>query len=196
MGFRYNQSKATNFSGIKSEGVYECIIVNATEKTTQNGKTFLSVSAVIRNDVEQKYKNAYIFHSLWKRKKPTEMDMQVNGYSFGQVMALGKAAGLPDGKDYDGLESFCNDLKNRPVRITLKHSEYKGQLREEVRYIEVTKFPDVKHIFKATASNDGFAPQTQTAYASQQQQTVANKNSYSSYSNNNANDISDEDLPF
>ena len=193
MGFRYNQSEATDFSGIKPEGVYECVIVNATEKTNQNGKTYLSVSAVIRNDVEQKCKNAYIFHSLWKRKEPTEADMSVNGYGFGQVMTLGKAAGLPDGKDYDGLDDFCKDLINRPVRITLKHGEYKGQPREEVRYIEVTKCPDVKHVFKTATSNDGFMPPTQTAYASQQQQTATNN---SSYSNNNASDISDEDLPF
>lgn len=36
--------------------------------------------------------------------------MQVNGYGFNQVMTLGKAAGLPDGKDYDSLKQFLGEL--------------------------------------------------------------------------------------
>ena len=34
----------------------------------------------IGEDVEQGYKNGYIFNTLWKRKEPTEADLQVKGY--------------------------------------------------------------------------------------------------------------------
>ena len=100
MGFKNDFSQAQQNSNLKPEGDYEVLIVKAEERQTKNGKLGLNFSMVIRNDVDQAYKNGYIFHTLWKRREPTAADRQVNGYSFGQVMALGKAAQLPDGKDY------------------------------------------------------------------------------------------------
>ena len=98
MGFKANWSEAAQPNSLKPEGDYECLIAKAEERDYTNSKgeekTCLNISFVIRNDVEQGYKNGYIFHTLWKRIEPTENDMQVNGYGFNQVMAIGKAAGL------------------------------------------------------------------------------------------------------
>lgn len=151
MGFKANQSEATQQSNIKPEGDYECLIQSVEERITRNGATGLNVAMVIRNDVQQNYKNAYIFHTLWKRKEPTEADKQVNGYGFGQVMALGKAAGLPDGKEYDSLHQFCEELVGKPLRVTIKHEEYKGNMQERVSWLNPTKFSEVNHIAKPKA---------------------------------------------
>lgn len=151
MGFKANQSEATQQSNIKPEGDYECLIQSVEERITRNGATGLNVAMVIRNDVQQNYKNAYIFHTLWKRKEPTEADKQVNGYGFGQVMALVKAAGLPDGKEYDSLHQFCEELVGKPLRVTIKHEEYKGNMQERVSWLNPTKFSEVNHIAKPKA---------------------------------------------
>jgi len=148
MGFSNDFSKADSGNGIKPEGDYEVLIVKAEEKVNKNNKTYLNLSMVIRNDIEQKFKNGYVFHRLWKRKEPTAADMQVNGYGFGQIMALGKAAGLPDGKDYPDLAAFLADLMKKPVLIHIKHEEYKGEPQETVSSISVTKHPDVRHVMK------------------------------------------------
>lgn len=147
MGFTNDYSQADQ-GGLKPEGDYEVIITKAEEKQTKNGETGLNLSMVIRNDVEQKYQNGYIFHTLWKRKEPTAADMQVNGYGFGQIMALGKAAGLPDGKDYADLAAFLADVVKKPVRVHLIHEEYNGTEQERVSYINPTKYPNVSHIMK------------------------------------------------
>jgi len=187
MGFKVNHKEAAQGNGIKPEGDYECIILKAEEKETKNGKKNLSFALVVRNDVEQNYKNAYIWHTLWKRKEPTQSDMQVNGYSFGQIMAIGQSAGLPDGKDYDSLEDFCNDLLNRPIRVTIKHEEWNGNMQERVSYVNTTRFLNCQHKFKerSKASHTGYAEKPQQlvnqAVQTQQQQFV---------------DISDDDLPF
>lgn len=154
MGFKTNLSEAEQGNSIKPEGNYECIIIKAEERTTKNGATGLNFSMVVRNDVDQKFKNGFIFHTVWKRREPTQADLQVNGYGFGQIMALGKAAQLPDGKDYENLEQFIKELINKPVLITLKHEEYKGELQERVSYINVTKRSDVKHVHKNKTSNE------------------------------------------
>lgn len=170
MGFKANQNEATQQSSIKPEGDYECLIAKISERKytkNENGvdveKCCLNIAMVIRNDIQQNYKNAYIFHTLWKRKEPTEADKQVNGYGFGQVMALGKAAGLPDGKEYDSLQQFCEELVSKPLRVTLKHEEYNGKTQERVSWLNPTKFPEVNHISKPkTVSNDTYANQNQS----------------------------------
>lgn len=165
MGFKTNLSAAQN-DGLKPEGDYECIITAIEERTTNNGKTGLNITMVIRNDVQgQKYGNACLFHTLWKRREPNEFDMQVNGYGFGQVMALGKAAGLPDGKDYDSLRQFCEELINKCVRVTIRHDEYNGKKREAVSCINPTKFTDCRHQFKSSAQNTAAAVTQQTGLA-------------------------------
>lgn len=194
MGFKANQSEAVQGSELKPEGDYECIIVNCEERTTRNNATGLNFSLVIRNDIaEQKYKNAYLFYTLWKRRQPSEADMQVNGYSFGQVMAMGKGAGLPDGKDYENLEEFCNDLMNKPIRVTVKHSTYNGNPKEEISYVNVTKYPAVNHIFKPKST------QTSTGYAAKPQAFAGNNGANSTPSYNAVPDIpvpDDDDIPF
>lgn len=191
MGFKNNYAEADMGNNIKPEGDYECIIQKIEERTTRNGATGLNISMVIRNDVEQKFRNGIIFHTLWKRREPTEMDKQVNGYGFGQVMALGKSAGLPDGKDYESLTEFCNDLINKPVRVNLKHEEYNGKMQERVNYLNPTKFPEVKHIPKQSGSGqqNGFTAPAQQSFATQNATAPAIQTGY-------ADMPTDEDLPF
>ena len=190
MGFKNNYSAASqgDFS-IKPEGDYEVIIKGIEEKTTRNNKTGLNMKLLIRNDVpDQKFGNGFLFHTFWKRKEPTELDMQVEGYGYGQIMNLSKAAKLPDGKEYESLAEYCNDLIDKCIRVTLKHEEHNGKPQERISYINETKFPDCKHVYKesTTANKNGFASKPQEFNTTAQQQ------------NYSPVDISldDEDLPF
>lgn len=149
MGFKANWSEAAQSNSLKPEGDYECLIAKVEERVTKNGKENLNISMVIRNDVEQNYKNGYIFDTLWKKKEPTNADLQVKGYSYGQIMALGKAAGLPDGKEYDSLEQFLEELIKKPVRVTIKHEEYNGKSTGASKLEKSYKISDCKAYSKA-----------------------------------------------
>lgn len=153
MAFKTNWQEATTGGEIKPEGDYECIITGIDERTTKNGKTKLGVTLTIRNDVEgQKYGNACLFYDIWKAKEPTEADMSVNGYRFGQIMSIGKAASLPDDKDYPDMNAFIADLRNKCVLAHMEHEEWEGKKQERVRWLNPTKHPDCKHVFKAKAT--------------------------------------------
>lgn len=164
MGFKNDFSQADS-GNIKPEGDYECIITAVEERTTKNGKTKLGVQMVIRNDIAgQKYGNAMLFYDIWKRKEPTQIDMQVGGYGFSQVMSLGKAAGLPDGKDYASLKEYCEDLLNKCVIAHLEHEDYNGNTQERIKWLNPTKHPECKHVFKkkeSFSSEQTFAKNTQ-----------------------------------
>ena len=174
MGFTNDYSKAQD-NGIKPEGDYEVIIAEARERQTKNGATGLNLHLVIRNDVDQKFKNGYIFMQLWKRKEPTAADMQVNGYGFGQIMALGKAAGLPDGKNYADLTEFLKELVGKPVLAHLVHDTYNGAKREQVQYLNPTRFPEVRHVMKkkVDVARDDYAKPSEGYAASAVQSAAA-----------------------
>lgn len=141
---------STNFSDVTTivpQGKYEVLIMSAYEDVTRTtNKQYIKTVLIIRNDVEQNYKNYKIYYPLWKRKNPTEQDMLAGGYGAG-LQLLSRAAGIPSGVSFDSIAAWLDMLKNKPVQITLEHEEWNGELREKVRYVNASKYPDVKHKF-------------------------------------------------
>lgn len=166
MAFRADYSKAQQSDSIKPEGDYECIVQKIEERTTMNGKRKLSVWLVIRNDVEQGYKNGLIFHDIWAKKSPDADDAAVNGYNYAQLMALAAAVRLPQDKDYPDLAALIADMLNKPVKAHLCHNEYNGKTYEKIDRVLTTNYPDVKHKPKTAAPVAG-------AYATPVQQFAA-----------------------
>lgn len=193
MGFSTNYEGVSGDYGLIQAGEYEVVIRNIEERTTKNGATGINLSLVIRNDVEQKYKDRYLFHTLWKRKEPTEADMQVQGYSFKQIMILAKSAKLPSGKAYENVQQLCEDLLKRPLRVTVEHeiNNYDGKTRENIRYINESKFPECRHVYKekkSAAASETIAPKPQDQFAAQTANT-AGLDEFEEI-------LNDEDIPF
>lgn len=170
MGFATNYENL-NDNEILPVGSYEVIIKSAVPAETKSGKSMLDIRMVVRNDVEQKYKNRYIFHSLWKRKEPTQMDMQVDGYSFKQLMSLAKAVRLPSGKDYATVDDLCKDFVNKVCKVDIIHEPDTNDpkiIRAKVSFCKETGYPDCKHVFAAPAAavtNSTYQPPKQDAFA-------------------------------
>lgn len=150
MGFSVNHEEASSGATLIPEGEYEVVIKAAFEDTTKKGTVYINIPLIVRNDVEQKFQNAYIWHALWKRKEPTAEDRGCGGYSTKQIQTLSKMAGLENGKKYEGLEDWCDDLKHRMIRITVKHEEYNGNVSAKVGYVNESKHQKLKHQFKTT----------------------------------------------
>ena len=132
------------------EGNYECIIKQAGVTATPGGTLYFSVRFVVRNDVQQKYQNRSIFHTIWQKKpeKQTEEDKSVEGFSYKQLMNLCQYAGLPSGKSYDSLNDLGEDLKGKCVLINVKYQEWNGKPTTNI-WCSNTKNPDCKHIDKS-----------------------------------------------
>lgn len=167
MGFSndHKQAAQSDYS-LKPEGDYEVIIKSIEEKKFSTGTKGINLKLLIRNDVpNQRFGNGFLFHTFWKRKQPTELDKQVNGYSYGQLMNLSKSANLPDGKSYETLEEFFADLVDKCIRVTVKHDDYNDKWREVITWITETKYPECKHVYKDRTQNDGFAQNNNQAFA-------------------------------
>lgn len=190
---------STNYDDLGSsllpEGKYECIVKDAFPSETKKGTPYLDIRLVIRNDVEQKYQNKYIFHSIWKKKEPSEQDKQVDGYSFKQLMSLANAAGLPSGKNYASVEELCKDFVGKCVGVETEHDEYDGKTNVRVKYCNKTEYPECKHVFKeASAAADS------NTYQKPKQDAFAQPATVRTQSNIDLDDfeeiIGDGDLPF
>lgn len=156
--FKTDTNKATEGGTLKPEGDYEVVILKAEKATTPNGKEKLAFRYVIRNDVDQKFKNGLIFDDIWKKHEPNEDDLSVDGFNYGQLMALARAARLPDGKEYESLDAFLAELVGKPLKVHLYHDPRNGKMNEKVDKRYPTDFPDVKHVQKTSASSvSGYA---------------------------------------
>lgn len=194
MGFSTNYDDIPDDYGIIPEGEYEVVIRNIEERATKNGAVGLNLSLVIRNDVEQKFKDRYLFCTYWKRKEPTAADMQVQGYSFKQIMRLAKSAKLPSGKAYENVQELCADLLKRPLRVTVEHetSSHDNKMRENIKYVNESNFPECKHVFKekkTAVTSDMVAQKPQEQFAQSNNMSYGSLGDFEEI-------LSDGDVPF
>lgn len=153
MAFSTNYENIGSGNELLPVGKYECIVRDAVPAATKNGTPYLDIRFVIRNDVSQKYQNKYIFHSIWKKKEPSEQDKQTDNYSFKQLMNLANAVKLPSGKNYASVAELCKDIAGKCCNVEIEHSDNGGQTRERVKFCNQTSFPECKHVFRTAGSS-------------------------------------------
>jgi hypothetical protein len=166
----FNLDFNDTFDGGKiKDGYYEVIINRASEGATPGGAEYAEFDLIVRNDIDQPYKNKHIFHKVWKSK-------QTHKYNMKMFNTIGKAAKLQSGKTYKSFDDLLNDFVHKTALIFVKveESEYNGKTyeNENVKSWAETKYPDVQHQFKNDDNSNANDQSMQTA------------------------DIQDDDLPF
>ena len=201
MNFTTNNDTTGAGSDLLPAGTNECLVKSSSMNVSKKGTEYFDVRFVIRNDVQQKYQNKYIFHSMYRRKEDrlTEADKQVDGFSFKQIMALAEHAHIPIGKNYTTLDDLGKDIINKPMLVEVAHKEWGGEDHVVVKFVNETKYPDCKHVYKEAAApnnNQTYARKPQQQFAGQQTQpavptapTIGNMEDFEEI-------ISDSDLPF
>lgn len=138
------------FEGGLADGTYEVVIQSMAETATPRGAEHISVVLVVRNDVEQKGKNALIFHNIWKAKATGK-------YNKSMINVIGKYARMSQDKVYNSLQDVFDDLERKPMKVTVKNesSEYNGKTYENlnVKRWDYTGLPHVQHEFKEKNDN-------------------------------------------
>lgn len=123
---------ATNFKELNDTipaGIYEAAISGVEDDGTK-----IVIGLEIRKDVPQDYAGRTLSHWMYKLREPKEIDQAVGGYSYNQLMRLGKAARLPEGKSYGSLSEYLADLVGKAVQVELWHEEYNGKKYLKVKY--------------------------------------------------------------
>lgn len=122
------------------EGEYECVIGRVMEASTKNGTDYIDVKLDIREDVKNPGEGI-LYESIWKAKNPTKNDSGCGGYQAWKIQQLSKAAGLPNGKSYQNLGEWAEDLLGRAVLAIVYHDTYRGKKRARVGEFRPSKAP-------------------------------------------------------
>lgn len=109
-------------NGSIADGEYEVVISQCNENATPGGAEYIQFDLIIRNDVEQAYKNCHIYHKIWKAKATGKYNMK-------SLNTIGKACKLEKDKTYASFEALLQDFVRKTVRVTVKNelSDYDGK---------------------------------------------------------------------
>ena len=109
---------------IIAEGDYECVVAEAEVTESKAGNPMLKLTVTIRSDVKQPHRKQKLWDYLVASEKAA--------FKFQQV---GKAVGLPNGKDFKTLEEYRNAILYKAVKVKVVHeeSEYQGEKRKQAR---------------------------------------------------------------
>lgn len=178
--FTTDYSQVNDGNVLLPEGEYEVIFRSVDEGVSKKGYPNINVAMVVRNDIEQQYKNKYVWDTLMQKKDKTQADLSVGGYSYKRIQQLSKGAGLPNGKSYANIAEWCEEFTNRCARVTVYHETYEEKTRAKVKWYNETKYPNCKHIWKSADDDEEFVTDETPA------QTQAPRTAV----------INDDDVPF
>jgi hypothetical protein len=110
------------FEGKIEDGNYEVVVNRVSEDATPGGAEFVEFDLIVRNDVDQKFKNVHIFHKVWKAKDTGKYNMKT-------FNTIGRACQLQNGKSYKSLKELLDDYVMKTVIVNVKNedSEYNGK---------------------------------------------------------------------
>ena len=189
-GFTVDTNNTQEQQGLIKPGNYEVVIKEVTEGASQQkGTPFIQLELVVRNDVNQEFKNKHIWYTIWDTPATRE-----KGIYAKQINTVSKHAGVQNGASFNSVADWGRFITGRPVLATVKHEEYNGDTKERVTFINATKFPQCQHSWKQENSNN------QSSQLANNQPTSYNNNQNvagtgQAWQGNN-NPADDEELPF
>lgn len=132
-------------------GIYEAAVSGAEDDGTK-----IVIGLEIRKDLQQPCAGRTFSHWMYKLHEPKEIDKVVGGYSYNQLMRIGKAARLPEGKSYGSLSEYLADLAGRAVQVELWYEEWSGKKYLRVRYWNESEAPELSYQPEPRPRQEGF----------------------------------------
>ena len=191
MAFTVDTNNTQEQQGLIKPGDYEVVIKEVTEGASQQKRTpFIQIELVVRNDVNQEFKNKHLWYTIWDTPTTREKGMYAK-----QINTVSKHAGVQNGASFNSIQDWGRFIQGRPVLATVKIEEYNGDQKERVAFISATKFPQCMHKWEkpSNGSNQGSSgaygqtSQTNNNGGSQQYSQGSNQNYNNGQQGNNSN---------
>ena len=203
MAFTVDTNNIQEPQGIMKPGDYEVVIKEVTEGTSkQKGTPFIQIELVVRNDVNQEYKNKHLWYTIWDTPTTREKGMYAK-----QINTVSRHTGVQNGTNFNSVADWGRFIQGRPVLATVKIEEYNGEQKERVQYIGATKFPQCMHKWEKQNNNSNQGNGNQNGGSTNQgngwynngQNVAGTGQAWQGNQNNNpgySQPVNDDDLPF
>lgn len=131
-----------NDNGLMAKGEYECYVKDCKETTTKTGKQVIAFDFVVRNDVEQAYKNKHIFKNFY-------LDEATGQYPEKKIGKYANALGIEKGASFD-----LPDLIGRCCVVVITHfTTDDGETRDCIYYL---KSSDAEPLMQSAPASEDF----------------------------------------
>ncbi|MBR3889079.1 DUF669 domain-containing protein [bacterium] len=129
-GYTYNAE-----SSVKKEGAYECFIEKMEIGETQSGVKRVNITFRIRSDVEQAYKGAVIYDTIWREKENPDF------FDRKKVNRLLGTQNVKEGTTFSSIDEIVGFLTNKFLQVNLgvRFSEYSGKDENVVKFYSSSK---------------------------------------------------------
>ncbi|WAO22052.1 DUF669 domain-containing protein [Paenilisteria newyorkensis] len=142
----YNVDTTKGLNQRVEAGTYEVFINNMSEEALPSGKEFISVDILIRNDVNQQFKDRQFKERLWMKKDGT-------GYVLALLGSIKKALGNEGEFNYPSFAKMREDFLRKPFQVkidwTTTKNEATGKEYTNLNFLEVnpSAMPGLNHHF-------------------------------------------------
>ncbi|WP_430534450.1 DUF669 domain-containing protein [Listeria rocourtiae] len=144
----YNVDTTKGLNQRVEAGTYEVFINNMSEEALPSGKEFISVDILIRNDVNQQFKDSQFKERLWMKKDGT-------GYVLALLGSIKKAFGNEGEFNYSSFAEMREDFLRKPFQVKIDwvttKNESTGKEYTNLNFLQVnsTTLPALNHQFTA-----------------------------------------------
>lgn len=181
-GFTVDTNNTQEQQGLIKPGDYEVVIKEVTEGASQQKCTpYIQIELIIRNDINQEFKNKHLWYTIWDTPATREKGMYAK-----QINTVSKHAGVQNGASFNSVADWGRFIQGRPVLATVKLEEYNGEQKERVTFINATKFPQCQHRWQAEAQGNNQGPSNSYGQGAQTNNYGGNQQ-YSQGNNQNYN---------
>lgn len=128
----YTFTKEVKEYSLIPEGDYEVRIEKAERKTLSTGKEKLTITYVVRQDVEQECKNRYVFEDIWQEKDNPQF---FNRKRLNQLLGT---QDIKEGTTFADINEVLDFLWNQSLIVHIGQS-YDDYRQKDVNYVSYYK---------------------------------------------------------
>lgn len=129
MGFKINHEEAGQGFELIQPGDYEVTVINYEMGKSSNGNNKITVDYEIRSDVPQPHQGQKILYD----------NFTITPNAMWRLQSVAKAAGFPDGMEFNSYKEWANTLLNKNLVVTVDHREYNGNKYPQVKGFKETQ---------------------------------------------------------
>lgn len=123
-----------NDNELKEEGDYEVFVEKMEVRVLPSGTEKLFVQYRIRDDVEQKYKNACLFEDIWHEKE------NPNLFNRKRINRMLGTQDVKEGQVFASINSICDFMIGQKliVHLVKQYDDYRGEEINSISYYKKT----------------------------------------------------------
>lgn len=123
MGFKINHEEAGQGFELIAPGDYEVTVINYEMGKASTGNNKITVDYEIRSDVPQNHQGQKILYD----------NFTITDNAMWRLQSIAKAAGFPDGMEFNSYKEWADTLLNKNLVVTVGHREWNGNKYPEVK---------------------------------------------------------------